>query len=198
MTGKPDKGKGAPAGASRAVPILWTITRGGKMLFPVDKAREGDATAARELFGRLGYALEQGALSAEATALLADALWMLYRGAPVERAFMKSPHARVKVGVKAGSVRRGDADIRQRALSLLREMKPKTDADVRAGIRKIAQRAGVDKKTIETDIAKQLEAEAKHPAWPAPVVRRLTYDELREKYPDLGHDFWKWASELPD
>lgn len=195
MAKKSAKVESAPVGASRGeVPILWRVTRGGKMLFPVDKAREGDAVAARDLFGRLGHALEQGMLSDDAATLLADALRMIYRGAPVERAFMKSPHARVKSGVKAGSVRKGDADIRRRALGLLREMRPKTDADVSTGIKKIARRAGCDSKTIRADIIKQLKREAETPAWPAPTVPRLTYDELREKYPDMGHGFWKWAA----
>src|SRR5690606_28632780 len=128
--------------------------------------------AARVLFGRLGYALAEGTLSTQDAARLSTALLTIYQGAPVERAFMKSPHARVKAGVKDGSLRAGDAVIRRNALQLLREMNPKTDADVAAGIRKLQRKAGVKShKTIESDIKKQLAAEAARPQWPDALAR---------------------------
>lgn len=197
---RPSDGTGELA---RGLSLLDRVTRGGKIVLSeelLERARAGEGEAARALLGKLSFGVQEGRLAAEHVGLLAEALLRMRQGAPVERAFMRSTYARSKAGNKTGSMRSGDPAIRRTALERLRAMNPRTDEDVRAGIRKIAKRAGVKThKTIERDIRRQLAEEAARPQWSLPDLRGLTYDELRERYPGWGHEAWaavaRWGSE---
>lgn len=164
--------------------FITRVRKGGLLSIPWGRAESGNLEDARRVFSHVAELLESGAgLTEEDRSRLVAFFDRLGDGLDL------------KSGKKRGAPRKGGA-VRDNALASIRKASPKTQADLSVVINKIAKQAGVTRETMQAEINRQLQAEEQKPQWPAPIVSRLSYEELRAKYPDMGHEFWAWASKL--